>query len=275
MSVVGGIEARGLFSMTSEGSRTTPDAAPPPAPAPPASPALNLTEMIDKMYMPKIPKNLTMQQVFEGIRNFTIEFKNFTLPRLENVTLESGMTALEFAKALMTGTISSNTADTNTPDKGLSDVQSGAININPFMDGASMSNALTLAGRDATSNSRGIVFGMVGTGRSSSEATALGVTGAKASTDTFVINGGGLNQNAMSSNLAFTPQGKADTSVRSAAFNIIGTTTSGGLTNAVGKKGGNSAGLGTTMTGKMAQLCHWQLSQVALGNVVEHLSAEI
>ncbi|WIA41518.1 hypothetical protein OEZ86_008889 [Tetradesmus obliquus] len=180
--------------------------------------------------------------------NFTLP-ENFTMPKLSDIKLENGMTALEFAKALMTGTISSNTADTNTPDKGLSDVQSGALNINPFVDGAAMSNALTLAGRDATANSRGIVFGLVGTGRSSNEATALGMTGAKASTDTFVINGGGLNQNAMGSNLAVTPQGPADTSVRSAAFNIAGGVTTGGLTNAVGKKAADSAGLAAGMTG--------------------------
>jgi hypothetical protein len=195
----------------------------------------------------ELPKNMTMLPRRNPF-NFTLP-ENFTLPKLSDIKLENGMTALEFAKALMTGTISSNTADTNTPDRGLSDVQSGALNINPFVDGASMSNALTLAGRDATANSRGIVFGLVGTGRSSNEATALGMQGAKASTDTFVINGGGLNQNAMSSNLAATPQGPADTSVRSAAFNIVGGITTGGLTNAVGKKAADSAGLAAGMTG--------------------------
>jgi hypothetical protein len=164
-----------------------------------------------------------------------------------NIT--SGMSPWEFAKALMTGTISSNTADTNTPDKGLSDVQSGAININPFVDGAALSNALTLAGRDATANSKGLVFGMIGTGRASSQATALGMLGAKSSTDTFSLNGGGLSQNAMSANLAATPRGRADTSVRAGAFNILGNTATGGLTTAVGKKGAAAAGLGAGMTG--------------------------
>jgi hypothetical protein len=195
----------------------------------------------------ELPKNMTLIPKRNPF-NFTLP-ENFTMPKLSDIKLENGMTALEFAKALMTGTISSNTADTNTPDRGLSDVQSGALNINPFVDGAAMSNALTLAGRDATANSRGIVFGLVGTGRSSNEATALGVSGAKSSTDTFVINGGGLNQNAMSSNLAVTPQGPADTSVRSAAFNIVGGITTGGLTNAVGKKAADSAGLAAGMTG--------------------------
>lgn len=184
-----------------------------------------------------MPKNFSVKAIVQDV--------------IHNMT--NGMTAIEFAKALMTGTISANTADTNTPDMGLSDVQSGAININPFVDGAALSNALTLAGRDATANSKGIVFGMVGTGRSSSQATALGMTGAKASTDTFSINGGGLNQNAMSSNLAATPQGRADTSVRSAAFNIIGHTATGGLTTAFGKKGAASAGLGAGMTGAREQ----------------------
>lgn len=180
-----------------------------------------------------IPKNFSMKAAMQNLVN--------------NIT--NGMTAVEFAKALMTGTISANTADTNTPDIGLSDVQSGAININPFVDGAALSNALTLAGRDATANSKGMVFGMVGTGRSSSQATALGMTNAKASTDTFTINGGGLNQNSMGSNLAATPMGRADSSVRSAAFNIIGHTATGGLTTALGKKGAASAGLGAGMTG--------------------------
>jgi hypothetical protein len=187
--------------------------------------------------LPKIqdlmPKNFSMKAAIQNVMN--------------NIT--NGMTAVEFAKALMTGTISSNTADTNTPDMGLSDVQSGAININPFVDGAALSNALTLAGRDATANSKGIVFGMVGTGRASSQATALGMTNAKASTDTFSVNGGGLSQNSMSSNLAATPMGRADTSVRSAAFNMIGHTATGGLTTALGKKGAASAGLGAGMTG--------------------------
>lgn len=188
-------------------------------------------------------------------KNFTLEDwmpKNFSLKTMVkeaigNVT--NGMTAWEFTQALMTGTISSNTADTNTPDRGLADVQSGAININPFMNGAALSNALTLAGRDATANSRGLVFGMIGNGRSSSQATSLGITGAKSSTDTLSINSGGLNQNAMSANLAATPQGRADTSVRSAAFNIVGHTATGGLTTAVGKKGAAAAGLGAGMTG--------------------------
>lgn len=180
-----------------------------------------------------IPKNFSMKAAVKNMMN--------------NIT--NGMTAVEFAKALMTGTISANTADTNTPDMGLSDVQSGAININPFVDGAALSNALTLAGRDATANSKGIVFGMVGTGRASSQATALGMTNAKASTDTFTVNGGGLSQNAMSSNLAATPMGRADTSVRSAAFNMVGHTATGGLTTALGKKGAASAGLGAGMTG--------------------------
>jgi hypothetical protein len=205
----------------------------------------------------------TMRKAFLAPRNHS---KNFTMPKLEDLipknfslkatmknvmnNITQGMTAFEFAKALMMGTISANTADTNTPDKGLSDVNSGAININPFVDGAALSNALTLAGRDATANSRGIVVGMVGTGRASSQATALGMSGAKSSTDTFSINGGGLNQNAMSSNLAATPHGRADTSVRSAAFNIIGHTATGGLTTAFGKKGAASAGLGAGMTGE-------------------------
>lgn len=180
-----------------------------------------------------IPKNFSMKAAVQNL--------------VHNIT--NGMSALEFAKALMTGTISANTADTNTPDMGLADVQSGAININPFVDGAALSNALTLAGRDATANSKGIVFGMVGTGRASSQATALGLTNAKASTDTISINGGGLNQNAMSSNLAATPMGRADTSVRSAAFNAIGHTATGGLTTGFGKKGAASAGLGASMTG--------------------------
>lgn len=188
-----------------------------------------------------MPKNISIPTFAEVI--------NFTRSRLENASLSSSMTTLEFLKAFMTGTISSNTADTNTPDKGLSDVQSGALNVRPFVDGAAMSNALTLAGRDATANSRGIVFGLVGTGRSSNEATALGMSGASSSTDTFVINGGGLNQNAMGSNMAVTPHGPADTSIRSAAFNIIGGTYTGGLTNSIGKKGADSAGLGAGMTG--------------------------
>lgn len=192
------------------------------------------------------PKNFTMPKLEDFIpKNFSM--KEAVQQVVNNIT--NGMTAFEFAKALMTGTISANTADTNTPDKGLADVQAGAININPFVDGAALSNALTLAGRDATANSKGIVFGMVGTGRSSSQATALGMSGAKSSTDTFTINGGGLNQNAMGSNLAATPQGRADTSVRSAAFNIIGHTATGGLTTALGKKGAASAGLGAGMTG--------------------------
>lgn len=187
--------------------------------------------------MPKledfVPKNFSVKAAVQGLVN--------------NIT--NGMTAMEFAKALMTGTISSNTADTNTPDIGLSDVQSGAININPFVDGAALSNALTLAGRDATANSKSMVFGMVGTGRSSSQATALGMTDAKSSTDTITINGGGFSQNSMGSNLAATPMGRADTSIRSAAFNIIGNTATGGLTTAFGKKGAASAGLGAGMTG--------------------------
>lgn len=202
----------------------------------------------------KVPKDVLKNVTLASMRprNWTLpaNFSQQVVSALRNMSVvENGMTALEVAKALMTGTISSNTADANTPDIGLSDVQSGAININPFIDGAAMSNALTLAGREATANSRGIVFGMVGTGRSSNDATALGRTGAASSTDAFVINGGGLNQNAMSSNLALTPQGPADTSVRAASFNIIGGTTSGGLTNAIGKKGADSAGLGATMTG--------------------------
>lgn len=204
-------------------------------------PAFNLTQVLHEIKQ----LNLTLPKLNPA--NF--DPKNFTLPKLDDIKLENGMTALEFAKALMTGTISSNTADTNTPDRGLSDVQSGAININPFMDGASMSNALTLAGRDATANSRGIVFGLVGTGRSSSDAAALGLTGAKSSTDTFVINGAGANQNGMSSNLALAPQGRADTSVRAATFDIVGAATTGGLTNALGKKGADAAGLGASMTG--------------------------
>lgn len=218
-------------------------------------------------------KNQTLPQIKDLLlqprpaRNHT--HKNFTMPKIEDFipknfsmkvamknlvnNITNGMTAMEFAKALMTGTISANTADTNTPDMGLADVQSGAININPFMDGAALSNALTLAGRDATANSKGIVFGMIGTGRSSSQATALGMTNAKASTDTITLNGGGWNQNAMSSNVAATPQGRADTSVRSAAFNVIGHTATGGLTTAFGKKGAASAGLGAGMTGEEGQ----------------------
>ncbi|KAF8056785.1 1-acyl-sn-glycerol-3-phosphate acyltransferase [Scenedesmus sp. PABB004] len=209
---------------------------------PPSAASLAAQQMLGLLQ--QLPKNMSL---FAAPRSGGP--RNWTLPRLDNITLENGMTALEFAKALVTGTISSNTADTNTPDRGLADVQSGALNINPFMDGAAMSNALTLAGRDATANARGIVFGLVGAGRSSNGATALGRTGAKASTDTFVINGGGLSQNAMSSNLAATPQGAADTSVRAAAFDIAGPTATGGLTNAVGKKGADSAGLGASMTG--------------------------
>jgi hypothetical protein len=190
------------------------------------------------------PPNMTLKQAFANA------FKE----ALGNVT--NGMSVSDFAKALMTGTISSNTADTNTPDRGLADVQSGAININPFVNGAALSNALTLAGRDATANSKGIVFGMIGTGRASSQATALGINGAKSSTDTFSVNGGGLlGQNAMSSNLAATPHGRADTSVRSAAFNMVGQTATGGLTMAVGKKGAASAGLGAGMTGASAVRC--------------------
>lgn len=197
-------------------------------------------------------KNITMKDLMPKNISFpTIpEIVNFTISHIKDAKLASGMTAVQVLKAFMTGTISSNTADTNTPDKGLSDVQSGALNVRPFIDGASMSNALTLAGRDATANSRGIVFGLTGTGRSSSQATAVGRTGAKSSTDTFVINGGGLNQNAMGSNLAITPQGAADTSVRSAAFNIIGGTYTGGLPTAIGKKGADSAGLAAGMTGE-------------------------
>jgi hypothetical protein len=201
-------------------------------------------------------KNFTMPKVEDFIpKNFSMKVAMKNL--MNNIT--NGMTAMEFAKALMTGTISSNTADTHTPDMGLSDVQSGAININPFVDGAALSNALTLAGRDATANSKGIVLGMSGTGRSSSQATALGMTNAKASTDTISLNFGGISQNSMGSNLAATPQGRADTSVRSAAFNIIGHTATGGLTTAFGKKGAASAGLGAGMTGEhvlAAITCH-------------------
>lgn len=188
------------------------------------------------------PDNMTLKAAVRGA------FKD----ALSNIT--NGMSMGEFAQALMTGTVSSNTADTNTPDKGLADVQSGAININPFVDGAALSNALTLAGRDATANSRGLVFGMIGTGRASSQATAVGMSGAKSSTDTFSVNGGGISQNAMSSNLALTPHGRADTSVRAGAFNMLGHTATGGLTNAIGKKGAAAAGLGAGMTGAASVL---------------------
>jgi hypothetical protein len=208
----------------------------------------NLLKDMMQMHMNRSrSKNFTLPKVEDFIpKNFSMKAAVKSL--VNNIT--NGMTAMEFAKALMTGTISSNTADTNTPDMGLSDVQSGAININPLVDGAALSNALTLAGRDATANSKGIVLGMSGTGRSSSQATALGMTNAKSSTDTITINGGGISQNSMSSNLAATPQGRADTSVRSAAFNIIGHTATGGLTTAFGKKGAASAGLGAGMTGE-------------------------
>jgi hypothetical protein len=277
MSAAGGLQARTLLEDAAQPAAAAPAAASPsssssssgtsPAAAPPKEVAVDVGSAFNNLLKDQFKNvnwtNLPIKEILMGHKNHTKQ--NFTMPKLEDFVpknfsvkaavqglvnnITNGMTAMEFAKALMTGTISSNTADTNTPDIGLSDVQSGAININPFVDGAALSNALTLAGRDATANSKGMVFGMVGTGRSSSQATALGMTNAKSSTDTFTINGGGFSQNSMSSNLAATPMGRADTSVRSGAFNIIGHTATGGLTTAFGKKGAASAGLGAGMTG--------------------------
>ncbi|GBF95261.1 hypothetical protein Rsub_08292 [Raphidocelis subcapitata] len=150
-------------------------------------------------------------------------------------------------KAFLRGTVSNNTAEATTPDDGYSSTMSGAINLNPFLDGTALANSLALSGRNATSDSKGMVFGIAGTGKVTSQATALGKTSASSDVQGLSLNGIGA-QHTVSSNLAFTA-GSAATAVKSGAMTLVGPVVASGLSNALGVKSATADGKAASATG--------------------------
>lgn len=150
-------------------------------------------------------------------------------------------------QAFFRGTISNNTAEATTPDDGRASTVSGAINLNPFLDGTSLANSLALSGKNATSDAKGLVFGIIGTGKVSSGATALGKTVAQSNVEGMSLNALGA-QNTVSSNLGLT-LGPATTSVKSGAMTFAGPVTTAGISNALGVKSASADGKAASATG--------------------------
>lgn len=164
--------------------------------------------------------------------------KNYTVVTVPAQQLPTAQDLLNVIQAAMMGSASALTSQVTTPDDGTGAVTTGAINTNPFLDGTGLGNAVILAGKKAVANGDGIVLGMVGNGRTSVEATAIGPLGASSDVQTSTMNSVGI-QSSMTMNQAFTGKDAA-TKGHAQAYGIAGSANTGVLSTAVGVRSATS-----------------------------------